>query len=73
MKNMSVVGVFRGAYRMREPAIITRSLHRLFTWFEEGTLHPVISGTLPLERAAEALRRLLRREARGKIVLTTTA
>ena len=47
------------------------SLQRLFAWFEEGAFRPVISETLPLERAAEAMQRLLRREARGRIVLTT--
>ena len=71
VKNMSVIGVFWGAYRMREPTIITRSLHRLFAWFDEGVVRPVISETLPLERAAQAMQRLLRREAKGKIVLTT--
>ena len=73
VKNISMVGVFWGAYRMHEPGIITGSLRRLFAWFEEGRLRPVISETLPLERAAEAMQRLLQREARGKIVLTTAA
>ena len=73
VKNVSVVGIFWGAYRMRDPAVITRSLHRLFGWFEDGALRPAISDTLPLERAAEAMQRLLRREAMGKIVLTTAA
>lgn len=71
VKNISMVGVYWGAYRMHEPTIITGSLHRLLAWFEEGALNPVISEILPLERAAEAMQRLLRREARGKIVLTT--
>ena len=73
VKNISMVGVFWGAYRMHEPAVITESLRRLFAWYEEGALRPVISESLPLERAAEAMQRLLRREARGKIVLTTEA
>ena len=71
VKNISMVGVFWGAYRMHEPAVITGSLQRLFAWFEEGALRPVISETLPLEGAAQAMQRLLGREARGKIVLTT--
>jgi len=73
VKNISMIGVYWGAYRMHEPEIIARSLRRLFAWFDEGTLRPVISETLPLERAAEAMQRLLHREARGKIVLTTSA
>ena len=73
MKNISMVGVYWGAYRMHDPAVITGSLRRLFAWFEEGALRPMISETLPLDRAAEAMQRLLRREAQGKIVLTTAA
>ena len=71
VKNISMVGVYWGAYRKHEPGIVTASLQRLFSWFEHGALRPTISETLPLERAAEAMQRLLRREARGKIVLTT--
>ncbi len=71
VKNISLVGVYWGAYRMHDPAVITGSLHRLFKWFEKGALRPMVSETLPLERAAQAIRRLLDREARGKIVLTT--
>ena len=73
VKNIGMIGVYWGAYRMHAPEIITRSLHRLFAWYEEGALRPVISETLPLECAAEAMQRLLHREARGKIVLTTSA
>ena len=73
VKNISMVGVYWGAYRMHDPAVITGSLRRLFAWFEEGALRPMISETLPLERAAQAMQRLLGREAQGKIVLTTAA
>ena len=73
VKNISMTGVYWGAYRMHEPEIITGSLRRLFAWYEEGALRPVISEVLPLERAAEAMGRLLGRQARGKIVLTTSA
>ena len=57
---------------MHDPEVITGSLRRLFAWYEKGALRPMISETLPLERAAEAMHRLLGRTARGKIVLTTT-
>ena len=73
VKNISLIGVFWGAYRMHEPGVITRSLQRLFGWFEEGALRPVISEALPLDGAAQAMQRLLGRQARGKIVLTTAA
>ena len=73
VKNVSVVGVFWGAYRSHEPAVISQSLRTLFGWFEAGTLRPVVSETMPLERAPQAMQRILRREALGKIVLTTAA
>ena len=73
VKNISMIGVYWGAYRLHDPSVITGSLQRLFAWFEEGALRPMVSETLPLERAAEAMQRLLRREAQGKIVLTTAA
>ena len=73
VRNVSVTGTFRGAYRMHEPAVITQSLRTLFEWIEAGALRPVVSETMPLERAPEAMQRILRREARGRIVLTTAA
>ena len=71
VKNVSVVGVFWGAYRMHDPAVITTSVRQLLAWFGEGAIRPVISESLRLEHAAAAMQRLLRREATGKIVLTT--
>ena len=73
VKNISLVGVYWGAYRIHDPGLVTASLRHLLGWYEKGALRPVISEVLPLEHAAQALRRLLCREARGKIVLTTSA
>ena len=67
-----MVGVYWGAYRIHNPAVITGSLRRLFAWFEDGALRPMISETSAARtcRASDA-RGLLGREAQGKIVLTT--
>ena len=67
----TVTGDF--AEEMHEPAVVTQSLRTLFEWLEAGALRPAVSETMPLERASEAMQRILRREARGKIVLTTAA
>ena len=70
LKGCQVVGVFWGAFVGRAPEANRANFDRLFAWFEAGRLRPIVSRTLPVERAPEALRRLERREVVGKIVLT---
>ena len=71
LKGCQIVGVFWGAFVRREPEANRANFEQLFAWFDEGRLRPLVSRTLPLERAPEALRLLERREVVGKIVLTT--
>ncbi len=71
LKGCQIVGVFWGAFVRRDPAANRANFDQLFAWFDEGRLRPLVSRTLPLERAPEALRMLQRREVVGKIVLTT--
>ena len=71
LKGCQIVGVFWGAFVRREPEANRANFDRLFAWFEAGRLRPLVSRTLPLERAPEALRLLERREVVGKVVLTT--
>ena len=71
LKGCSVVGVFWGAFTGREPAANAENLMELGRWFEQGTIKPYVCKTFPLERVAEALNAIERREALGKIVLTT--
>ncbi len=73
VKNAAVIGVYWSSHREREPERLQRSFADLFALFEAGKLRPRIAETWPLERAAEALRRLLSRRVAGKIVLTTGA
>ena len=70
LKGCQVVGVFWGAFVRRDPEANRANFDQLFAWFEAGRLRPLVSRTLPLERASEALRLLQRREVVGKIVLT---
>ena len=71
LKGCQIVGVFWGAFVRRAPEANRANFDRLFAWFGEGRLRPLVSRTLPLERAPEAMRLLARREVVGKIVLTT--
>jgi len=71
LKGASAVGVFWGDFARREPQAFADSVRQLGRWYSEGRLRPHVSQTLPLEKAADALKLLASREAKGKIVLTT--
>lgn len=71
LKGCQIVGVFWGAFVRRDPEANRANFDQLFAWFEAGRLRPLVSRTLPLGRAPEALGLLARREVVGKIVLTT--
>ena len=69
IKNYSVVGLHWGAYRQHNPAKIEQAWQALFELYEAGHLKPVIGGSYPMERVAEAMDFLTSRKAVGKIVL----
>ena len=73
LKGCAIVGVFWGAFRLRETEEDNRNFDRLFAWYEEERLKPHISRRYPLEQAAAALDALKRREVVGKVVLTNQA
>ena len=70
LKGASLVGVFWGDFARREPRAVGESFAQLARWHGEGKLRPHVSQTLPLERAAQAIRLLASREAKGKVVVT---
>lgn len=70
LKGCSVVGVFWGAFAAREPQKNLENFQTLFRWYDQRLLKPHISHRFPLERAADALNALIRREVVGKAVLT---
>lgn len=71
LRQVSAVGVFWGAFAKAEPERNARNVAELLAWYGEGRLKPHISETYPLERFQEALGRVMSRQARGKVVLTT--
>jgi NADPH2:quinone reductase len=70
IKGASIVGVFWGAFTAHEPKLHEENMAELLTWFAEGKLKPHVSAHLPLERGAEAIRMLMDRKAKGKVILT---
>jgi NADPH2:quinone reductase len=71
IKGCSIVGVWWGAFAKRDWAQHQANIAQLGRWFAEGKIKPHISATYPLERAADALNALARRQVAGKVVLTT--
>lgn len=70
LKSASIVGVFWGAFLMREPDR-ARAMHvQLLTWIRDGRLRPTIHARYPLADAGKALREVLDRKVQGKVALT---
>lgn len=68
-RNVDVVGAAWGAFLAVEPQFFAVAAVALDTMIQRGAVAPVIGATLPLERAADALRMLDSRQAIGKLVL----
>ena len=72
LKGCSLVGVHFGPFYSGHRQANRQNFDQLFAWFEQGKLKPLISRTLDLSDAVEALNILTSRSAIGKIVLTTS-
>jgi NADPH:quinone reductase len=70
LKGCDIVGVFWGAFVGRFPEHHRRNVDELMGWWRDGKLRPHVSSTYPLDRAAEAIRELADRKAKGKVVVT---
>lgn len=69
LKNISIVGLHWGAYRLNDPAKIPQAMEALFAMYERGAVRPVVSSTYPLAEAAAALDEIATRKSVGKVVL----
>jgi NADPH2:quinone reductase len=69
LKGADVRGVFWSAHAEREPAAHRAELARIFDWAADGEISAHVDAVLPLEETAEAIRRIKRREAKGKILV----
>ena len=70
VKGCSVVGVFWGAFRIKETEEDNKNFEILFKWFKEKKLSPLVSQKFSLENAKEALLTLATRKAIGKVIIT---
>lgn len=70
LNNLDVVGVGWGGFWLPRPAYLHEQWDALLPHLEAGRLDPVLGTRYPLADAAEALRALEARRARGKLLLS---
>ncbi|GAB1263045.1 NADPH:quinone oxidoreductase family protein [Aurantivibrio plasticivorans] len=71
LKGCSVVGVFWGTFTRKQPEDSQQNNRELIQMFLDGKVRPHVSEVFPLEKAADALKVLANRQAKGKVVVTT--
>ena len=69
LKGCSIVGVYLGAQREKEPAQAAANARRLVEWLAAGKIKPHICARYPLSQGVEALREVQDRRAKGKVVI----
>ncbi len=69
VKNLTVIGLYWGAYRDIRPEDFARQFDVLLGWWSEGALKPHASHTFPLRDVREAFAALLSRRSAGKVAL----
>ena len=70
LKSCDVRGVFWGAFVARNPKRNAEHIAELFEWYVAGKIKPHVSSTYPLADAASAIKELMERRAKGKVVVT---
>jgi NADPH2:quinone reductase len=71
LKEASAIGVFWGAFTVRDPERHRANVAELFAMYQAGKIRPFISARYPLERGGEAIEDLAERRAMGKVVVVT--
>lgn len=69
IQNTALVGVEWGTYMKRRPDLVRQSFETLLGWWSDAKIAPHVSATYPLDRTPEALRLLLNRQSRGRVVV----
>jgi NADPH2:quinone reductase len=69
LKGCSVIGVRAGEATRKDPTLGPKRIATLLDWAAQGRIRPHISHRFPLERLADAMRVLDRREVIGRVAL----
>ncbi len=69
VKNVDILGLNWPNYQLYRSDVLQRSFAQLFSWFEAGTIHPLVSEVFSLENTAQAIQHVMDRKAKGKVVV----
>ena len=69
LKGASVVGVFWGGFAMGQPKENMQNTRTLMQWYAEGKLKPHIDRIYELKDAPKALKAMMQRKVKGKLVI----
>lgn len=70
VKGASIIGVFWGVFTRKSPEVHAANMQQLFKWYREGRLKPHLDLVCSLEDGPKALRHLMDRKAKGKVIIT---
>ncbi len=73
LKSSSIVGVFWGAWLMKDPGANEQNFVELFEMFEQGKLNPLVTQIYALDQVTQALNLFIDRKAVGKVVMQMQA
>ena len=69
LKNMSVVGLWWGSYRIHNPRLVEQTQQRLYQMYEKGSIKPVVHSVHELKDLPQALALIENRRSHGKVVI----
>lgn len=69
VKEYDIVGVFWGSFVRHEPKVFAANLTELFGWYAGNKVQLIIEKEFPLSKAVDAIKKLMRRQVKGKLVL----
>ena len=69
LKNMAVMGLFWGAYRMHQPSLVDEAQETLYRYFDDGLIKPVIYKEFPMKKLPAALESIENRSSYGKVIV----
>jgi len=69
LKGCELIGVFWGRHVKLNPAVFGNQMVRLVDWCAKGEIRPHIDHVFPLEKTAEAIRMMDKRQIKGKVII----
>jgi NADPH2:quinone reductase len=69
LSERAIVGVFWGAWAARDGQGQRRNMATMARWFAEGKINPFIDSKVSLAAIPEAIKRLMDRQVKGKVVV----